>query len=259
MPVISVNGTFSGRPVWENISVINETAVDRIDFWKVSLLQSEELFTRLYHLLNEAEAEKYKRYFKEDDKKRFLISHSVVKILAGKYLIQDPYEVKIKEGNNKKPFVQNDVRKDFHYNLSHSGNWVLIAVSKKEIGVDIESKEKQFSFDEIILSFFSLEEIEFVKQSHPVAEAFYLLWTRKEALLKATARGITDYLPLVPSLNGIHTVDETILDSSADWEVNSFEVDESHIASFACNPGVKSIRYLDIASVLSGKLNIADA
>jgi 4'-phosphopantetheinyl transferase len=259
MPVVSVNYVFNKNPLWEKNSVIKKTAEDRIDIWRIAVLENTGSFKYLHSLLNTAEAEKCSRFHKEDDKRRFLISRAVLKVLAGEYLNQIPFEVQIKESLKKKPFVESGSQRGFHFNLSHSGDWILIAVSGDEVGIDIEVKDDFFAYNEIMLPAFSVSEVEFVSQSHQQADAFYLLWTRKEALLKATGYGIADNLSLIPSLNGVHIIEDVIMDSSASWSVNSFAVDENHIGSLACKPDVKTIRYLDITSVLSGKLNTADS
>ena len=46
---------------------------------------------------------------------------------------------------------------------------------------------------------FDHQESSFILSDDPITK-FYLLWTRKEALIKATGEGLTDHLNEVPSL-----------------------------------------------------------
>ena len=111
------------------------------------------------------------------------------KLLAG-YSNLAPDEIKFAEGLNKKPFAENANLSDLHFNISHSADIILIAISNSEIGVDVEKVDNSFSYEEILPHNFSDEEIDFIKNP----EDFYLLWTRKESLLKATAKGLDDDL-----------------------------------------------------------------
>jgi len=74
----------------------------------------------------------------------------------------------------------------------------------------------------ILPTIFSDLEQDFVRNSSNPIEAFFLLWTRKESLLKASGIGITDNLVNVPSLNGVHLAElqGTI---HAEQEVVSFQ------------------------------------
>lgn len=79
-----------------------------------------------------------------------------------------------------------------HFNLSHSGDYVVCAVSDGEVGVDIQ---KWVPFKERTAErFFAPEEWKLL-QTLPMeqrTEMFYRLWTRKEAYGKYTGLGIPD-------------------------------------------------------------------
>lgn len=78
------------------------------------------------------------------------------------------------------------------FNISHSGTYVLVAFSNHEVGVDIE---KVAPFDvRTISTYFHPEEAEYILHSTNSNSAFFKLWTRKEAYLKAIGKGIIDGL-----------------------------------------------------------------
>jgi 4'-phosphopantetheinyl transferase len=83
------------------------------------------------------------------------------------------------------------------FNLAHCENLALIALIRGEkIGVDLERIRILPDMGELVARFFSPRE-NAVFQSLPVEqqpEAFFNLWTRKEAWLKATGEGISRYL-----------------------------------------------------------------
>lgn len=76
------------------------------------------------------------------------------------------------------------------FNLSHSGNCVICAVSEKPVGCDIEQiKEAPKQMESRV---FSPEEIRCLEQlsSEAYNREFFRLWTRKESYLKMKGIGI---------------------------------------------------------------------
>ncbi len=95
---------------------------------------------------------------------------------------------------------------------------------------------------------FSKEEIEFIKNSNQPRNNFYLLWTRKESLMKATAKGIDDKLNSISALDGLNEINEQVIGSENVWNINSFEADENYIGSVSFNPLIKKINFREISS-----------
>ncbi len=80
----------------------------------------------------------------------------------------------------------------YHFNISHSGELVVLSYSNDPIGVDIE-QQIQIDFKELI-GCFHPEERSILEQSGNDKKCFYTFWSRKESLLKAVGTGITDEL-----------------------------------------------------------------
>lgn len=80
-----------------------------------------------------------------------------------------------------------------HFNLAHSGSVALLAVAVNvAVGVDVERVRINLDLDGIARRFFRPEESAAL-DALPAAqrtEAFFAVWTRKEALLKALGKGI---------------------------------------------------------------------
>ena len=92
-------------------------------------------------------------------------------------------------GPQGKPFFPD--RPDLHFNLSHSGETVLCALSPSPVGCDIETISS--ARPELAARFFHPAERE-ILASLPEAEAaadFARLWTLKESYLKATGAGLS--------------------------------------------------------------------
>ncbi|MCM1185714.1 MAG: 4'-phosphopantetheinyl transferase superfamily protein [Lachnoclostridium sp.] len=93
-------------------------------------------------------------------------------------------------GKRGKPYFR-DI--PLFFNLSHSGDYVICVVSEHEVGVDIQ-KQKTVRERQISNRFFHEREREWLAglSEKERTEAFFRLWTRKEAYGKMTGEGIAD-------------------------------------------------------------------
>ncbi len=71
-----------------------------------------------------------------------------------------------------------------YFSISHSGSYVLLAVSRREIGADIQEIRK-IRTERLVKRLFGAEEQERLKGS-----AFFLRWAEMEAKVKLTGQGI---------------------------------------------------------------------
>lgn len=82
---------------------------------------------------------------------------------------------------------------DFHYNLSHGGDWVVLAWDGSPVGVDVEPVDGTRNVRALAARYFSADEqayMEVAASAVDAAERFYALWTAKEAYLKYVGTGL---------------------------------------------------------------------
>lgn len=109
------------------------------------------------------------------------------------------------------------------YNLSHSGEYVALAVDEQPIGVDIERIRRDHQ--KLVKRFFSEEEA-LSLADHWSDEVFTKLWTRKESYIKATGYGMR--MPL----DGFSTLEEQVkVNEKMPTEMTSLQV-LYYLASF---------------------------
>lgn len=87
---------------------------------------------------------------------------------------------------------------DLAFNLSHSDGIALIAVTRGgRIGVDLEATGRRTDFAAIAERYFSPSERAYLARLTPDAraEAFFVLWTAKEAYTKALGAGLSAGFP----------------------------------------------------------------
>lgn len=98
----------------------------------------------------------------------------------------------ISKNENGKPFIQNIP--EFHFNISHSGEWTVLAVSDVEVGVDIQIIKSVNS--NISKRFFTRREnniLEKLEKENFFTE-FTRMWTIKEARTKASGDSLAKCL-----------------------------------------------------------------
>ena len=155
---------------------------------------------------NDSQKEKALKFKNEIDQIRSLASSYLVNTLSKEPLLFN---------DKGKPFFENGP----HFNISHSGRYIVMAVSDKEIGVDIEeSVEKDMSS---LVRIFNETEAKMLKEHAD----FYYLWCAKESLIKCMGGSINKIkeIPSLP-LNGIKTF------KGHDYQCKAF-VYEKHIVS----------------------------
>lgn len=85
---------------------------------------------------------------------------------------------------NDKPYFKD--YPDIRFSLSHSGDVIVLAMGKTEVGVDIE-QVKPRDYLSIANRHFSAAEVAQINS----LEDFLSLWTKKEAYLKLTGEGLS--------------------------------------------------------------------
>jgi len=122
-------------------------------------------------------------------KKRELL---IKNIIDEKLKIQ-PKKIIISKNAYGKPYLTN--KRNFHFNISHSGKWVVCAVGERPVGIDIEFIDQinLETAEKIAERFFSDEEYEdlFTREEKDILAYFYEIWTLKESFIKAIGKGLT--------------------------------------------------------------------
>jgi 4'-phosphopantetheinyl transferase len=124
----------------------------------------------------------------------------VTSVAAGLFLQQVLWEkygipaakIKIVLGEQGKPcLMQEGTRQALHFNLSHSGNYVVLAISDENVGIDIECKDDKGL--RVAKRCLAEEEYRYIQKQpeEKQMQAFRRIWTMKESFLKYTGTGIS--------------------------------------------------------------------
>ncbi len=203
---------------------------DALAVFRFRLSHEKEPDALVRALLQPDELVRAERYRRVEDQRRFVYARGLLRLLAGAYTHQPPASVRFKAGVNKKPELAGAA--GWHFNVSHSGDWILIAFSQTPVGVDVEWVNPTLPLNDLLPTSFSPDERAYVAAQADARPAFFHLWTRKEALAKATAKGIDDDFYRLPCLEGTHHPPVHLLGQGA-WMVWSFTVTDAYPAAVA--------------------------
>jgi len=242
MGFISLNNIFSARVNWQKSTLVNFKIDGQVDIWQVNVSENLHLINNFLAVLSPDEILRANRYLRRKDRDRFVISRGALRHILAGYLVVQPAEIRFELESNKKPFVVYPAEKILKYNLSDSEDYVLIAVAGSAVGIDIEYIKPKFYYDSILPLNFNQREVDYIQQEDS-SFRFFTLWTRKEAILKATGIGLTDHLKQIPSLDGKFTVDGDLLATGNDWQLMSFVSAPDYIATIAVDPKIKAYNF----------------
>lgn len=145
-------------------------------------------------ILSPNEQERAQRYHFKRDRDRFIAARGILRTLLSDYLNTSACRIHFLYNDFGKPFLGVGECGDIQFNLSHSdGIAVYVFTQGQEAGIDIERIRPIENQQQIIQRYFAPAEQLFFATVPPQSkdEAFFRLWTRKEAYVKALGLGMS--------------------------------------------------------------------
>ncbi len=167
---------------------------DQIEVWSVDLNISDDALADLRLTLSNDETARSNRFHFERHRRRFVAARASLRAVLAAYVDLDPSHIEFEYGQKGKPRLAGEaVNSGLHFNVSHSNERALIAVSRAPLGVDIEHIRPLKDCEAIARRFFSeAEQCSLVSvPTERKLEAFFTCWTRKEAYIKAVGDGLS--------------------------------------------------------------------
>lgn len=145
---------------------------------KVFITTTDSITENSIQELSKEQIDKASKYKIKEDKIRSITSSLLLNYVLKRYNLINFRIVKNQFG---KPYLENN---EIYFNLSHSGKYVICAVSDKEIGADIQIIKDA---NELVMEkCYSNDEREFVSSK----EDFIKVWTLKESYIKKQGIGL---------------------------------------------------------------------
>lgn len=228
-----------------------------VDIWSWRLVDATCEVARLSGYMTRDELARADAFVFEPDRLTYRMGRGRLREILGCYLGMPPGSVAIFTNSHGKPWVEG-----LSFNLSHSGGWAVLAVSRDRIdlGVDIEAHrpvEKGLA----AATFSAVERAELAAgPPDGSVAAFFRLWTRKEAFVKARGMGLS--IPLQdfdvtvgrdqPRITRIERGD------ASDWQVVNLPLHHRDMAgSVVVRSGGSPVRLHPLGGALTRRLESA--
>ncbi|MFW5968899.1 MAG: 4'-phosphopantetheinyl transferase family protein, partial [Persicimonas sp.] len=176
---------------------------DAVDVWRVGHSFNADLQIRLEGVLTEDERERAERFAIERPRTEFVVTRALLRCLVRLYLPADtpaadssPFQFETFAHGKPRLVTPAADASDppLRFNVSHADGLTLLAfTAKRPVGVDVEDARRDPENLANVARYFAPEEratLDSLAGSNH-REAFFRCWTRKEAYLKATGRGMS--------------------------------------------------------------------
>ena len=224
-----------------------------VHIWWIKLSSLRDYIEQLINLLSMDEKIRLSKFKFSTLQEDFAICRGSLKVLLSKYLQILPKKIVLSYMKQGKPYLPNS---HLCFNLSHSGDFALIAITNAQsIGIDIEeikSIHDVYDVAKLILS--EKEYSQWLSLSHLEQKSiFYQTWVKKEALSKGLGEGLN----LSFNAFEVNTLSDTnpslisfpLLKKERLWEIYNLALaDDRYMAAMATAFNPSSIRMLDFTS-----------
>ncbi len=221
-----------------------ETACDRIDLWRIDLAADRAAVGA--DLLCAAELERADKFAFSKDRQQYVRSRGALRSILSRYVDCPARELEFSYNQHGKPELHLPGAKQPTFNLSHTMEVALIAVTRRrKVGVDLSTLQGATGQ--------SLEWMPVAKRSFSNAEQsllfalpvtaqermFYQIWCQKEAYTKAIGEGYrygfqSFTVAVDPAQSCALIADEKNPGFVGEWQIAGVDVGASLIAALAC-------------------------
>ena len=218
--------------------------------WQAALATDPRANCAKSDLLSRSERRRAAQFTRPVDRERNAAKWVILRSLLASYLGTCPRDIEISRTEHGKPHLlaENTIK----ISLSSSGDIAAFVISNGlEVGVDIEQVRHLPDSQDIADRFFAPLEKQNLSDVAPERREreFFRYWVCKEALLKATGKGLyapLDYFSLGTASDGAMEIASVDGDQSnvKNWWLEDFSVAVKSVGAVAANGVPRAVRYL---------------
>jgi 4'-phosphopantetheinyl transferase len=165
-------------------------------------------------------------------RQRKIVARARLRQILSRYLHRDPRSIEISCGTHGKPQV-----KGLEFNVSHSENLAVYAISQQPVGIDIEYR-RSLEMTSLVERFFAPVELANWRQlpAEHRELAFFRAWTMKEAYLKAIGTGL--HTPLAEVIVEMDTTKPSRLwatPHAGNWQLETLALPAGYVGTVVIN------------------------
>lgn len=229
---------------------------NEIHVWRTSLDMDTCSIRNLHQTLSVDEQQRAALFHFHKDRERFTVARGLLREILSRYLDQKPDEISFSYNQHGKPAVHTHGQEPLHFNISHSHGLALYAVTSRPIGIDLERIRTDFPYQEIAEKFFSPHENAVLRSLPPNLQpkAFFTCWTRKEAYIKATGKGLSIPLnqfevSLLPGEPAVLLSIQSDMEAASHWLLQDLNPSPGYVAALAIKKHDWQLKYWTWASL----------
>ena len=201
--------------------------------------------------LSSDERERAARFVVDRARREFVAARGMLRRILARYLGVPAKSLLFTAGDCGKPAL---VGFALEFNLSHSGDFALLAIARRPVGIDVECWRTGVEYAELARRFFSSHERTALRslEHEPglAQQGFYAAWARKEAYIKATGIGITQGLDhfdvsLMPDSPPALLDDRRDAGARDRYVLRELEVSPGYSAAVVCHAPLEALLLFD--------------
>lgn len=177
---------------WIRSDISPPLSSDTIHLWRINMVVDSQTESTLFDLLALPEQRRAERFLFPKHRRRFAVGRARMRQVLARYLDSEPQDIDFQYTPLGKPSIADTT---VSFNFSNSSDLGLLAVTQHlEVGVDTELLRELSDLEGLARRYFHRREIEAITAcADPIErrKQFFRCWTRKEAVLKATGKGLT--------------------------------------------------------------------
>ena len=163
---------------------------------------------KLWNPLSNQEKTQAEKFINKPLRDRYVMSHGLLRYLLSFYIGSEPHEIQYSVNPFGKPFLKKN-SSNVQFNMSHSKDYAAYIIALDcQVGIDIEWKDKTINFEEISDLVLSPGETNSFHKLTPEEkfQAFYDIWTKKEAIVKAVGEGLSYPIKTIEIMNSTNNI-----------------------------------------------------
>jgi len=179
---------------WKAASADVEPDSDHVDVWRISTQLDGPQLNAFESVLSAHQRERAARLRVDEKRRQYIVAQGLTRRILGRAVSASPQAVEFVRGPKGKPYLGGAAAaQGIQFNMTHTSHLALIAVTRRgEVGIDIERIRRNLAWEKLARRYFSAHEQAAFRAQPADARlrAFFVCWTRKEAVLKAIGTGI---------------------------------------------------------------------
>jgi 4'-phosphopantetheinyl transferase len=236
------------RGDWRNETIVVSLSVDG--------LGSRDLAS-LHQLLDSGEQDRAASFHFDADRHSYIAAHGLLRLFLGAWMGRAPHQLAFNPGTWGKPAL---VRGGAPFSISHTRGMVAVAVSPHgDVGVDVEQlsphREPELEIADRWFSAAEVAQIAAIEAESEKRERFMRIWNLKEAVIKATGRGLSQELTgfsVTPATGAADqpglVCHEAWLRDAGTWQLEQWHMNGHLLAVASINGPTAPVRHLKVTA-----------